>query len=147
MTRHLAKGHIARHKIDFISPTCVECGGQGKMASGESLFPKRPERHGRMFFACVCGAWVSCHKGTAIPAGRPGSDATRKLRHLAHEALDALWRRDGSTPVATGHARAKAYKWLSRELGLPERQTHLGWMGPDHLRRVIELCSAKRRAA
>lgn len=142
------KRKVSAFKIDSVDPVCVECGGMGRMISGESLLPDRPTAKGRLYFRCDCGAWTSCHPGTAIPAGRPGSGRTRYLRGKAHEALDVLWRgtRDRAA-IAHGYARRRAYKWLAGQLGIRPEDCHIGRMTAEECERVIAVCNAKPRRA
>lgn len=116
----------------------------GVMTSGKLVYPSMPERHGRIYYRCPCGAAVSCHPGTGIPAGRPASGATRRLRYLAHEAFDPIWRGTRKVGVATGHARKKAYRWLARELGIDPGEAHIGWFNAETCQRVIEICRMRR---
>jgi hypothetical protein len=135
-------------KIRSCEPICVECGDRGKMVSGAVAYPHKPERRGEIFFRCDCGAIVSCHPGTGIPAGRPASAATRGLRYEAHRLLDAMWGAGRRTPLAAGHARKRAYKWLARQLGIRPEDCHFGFMDATELRRAIDICrQAQGRAA
>lgn len=134
----------ATHRLSFCEPVCVECGGMGKLASRAQAAPQSNPDASEMVFVCVCGAWVSCHPGTGVAAGRPASAQTRYLRHKAHEAFDALWLGDRKKGVATGYARQRAYRWLARELGRAPDETGIGWMGAEECRRVIELCEARK---
>lgn len=134
-----------RHRMVHVDPICVECGKLGKLKSGKEAYPRKPEKHQQAFYVCVCGALVSCHPGTAVAAGRPGSSITRGLRWKAHTLFDKLWMgADGDrTRVATGFARRRAYKWLARELGRPANLTHIGWMSAEECRLVIAACEAR----
>lgn len=138
MKRHSKRG-FSRAKIDHVEPICVECGRMGKMASGIAVYPHLPDRHDQVFYVCECGAAVSCHAGTAIPAGRPASAYTRKLRYEAHRVFDPIWQgAKARSALASGYAR---------ELGIKPEACHIGFMGADQLRQVIALCNARREAA
>jgi hypothetical protein len=142
------KRRIAGHRITRVQPVCVECGGMGRMISGDVLLPSRPTAKGRMYYRCDCGAWTSCHQGTAIAAGRPGSPRTRYLRGKAHEAFDAIWGREADRSAkGYGYARTRAYKWLARELGLSADDCHIGQMTAELCEQVIALCNAKQGRA
>jgi hypothetical protein len=152
MTSRAKYAQISR--IHHIDPVCVECGGRGKITPGNRLFPADSHRAAMVFFRCDCGAFASCHPGTAIPCARPANGHTRYLRHKAHEAFDPLWMGYGSGSgrtkgVATGKARKRAYRWLAQEMGLEIQDMHIGLLNADQCRRVIELCTqrAQRRAA
>lgn len=137
----------ATHKIRHCDPVCVECGGMGRLVSGAVAHPDKPERRNLAYYRCDCGALVGCHPGTAVAAGRPASAPTRALRRKAHHALDAIWGIRTRTPLAAGHARARAYKWLARQLGLRPDDCHLGWMNGDQLRQVLEILHRRKEAA
>ncbi len=51
----------------------------------------------------------------------------------AHAAFDPIWK-DGRMK------RKQAYAWLGEQLGLSERDCHIGWMSDEDLRRVAEIC-------
>lgn len=140
-----------RNKIDFIAPVCLECGRLATMTSGARIFRDRPDLANKMFFVCACGARVGCHPNSAIPLGRPAGPETRRLRKVAHDLFDPIWRGDRHRGgVASGHARIKAYRWLARELDLKVTETHFGNFDSPTLRQVIQLCRewhARRSAA
>lgn len=122
----------------------------GRMTAAKDLPPSRFPPVGALFFVCPCGARVGCHPRTALPIGRPASGATRALRHQAHTAFDAIWL--GLRTKASGATvarRAKAYKWLARQLGIRTEDCHIGWFNAAECRRVIEICTqnANRKAA
>jgi hypothetical protein len=146
----MARRYSITRKIDRVEPICVECGGRGEMVGGAKVHPNKPERHNRIFYLCKCGAFVSCHPGTAFAAGRPAHGPVRYLRHKAHQALDAIWCGSGRVKgIATGYARHKAYKWLAAQMNIPVEECHIGRFGAAECRLVIELCTQRqlRKAA
>ena len=108
--------------------SCIECGGKGRIASGREVCPERQDRASWAFWLCGCGAWVSCHPGTAIPMGRPGNALTRSWRIQAHRALDSRWLRVNgrADKHKTSRARPKAYTWLAAQLGIRVEDCHIG---------------------
>ena len=129
-------------------PICVECGDLGVLVSGRVAYPAKPEWAERCFYRCACGALVSCHPGTAIAAGRPGSARTRWARAKVHEAFDLRWNGGGSRMGnASGRARRKAYAWLARQLGIDVDACHVGWFDEATCWRVVEACSPAVGAA
>jgi hypothetical protein len=133
--------------LEPFDDSCVECGGLGQIVSGAVARPNRTDLRSRLFLKCQCGAFVTCHAGTAISMGRPAGPITRHLRHKAHQALDARWKREGASSLATSKARNKAYAWLARQLGLRFNDCHIGRFDAETCQRVIDLCAEERRKA
>lgn len=79
-----------------------------------------------------CRATVGCHPNTEIPLGRMCDGITAKLRLLAHNEFDKLWR-------SGLMQRKKAYAWLSRMLSIEFEQCHLSQLSKDQLKDVITL--------
>lgn len=78
-----------------------------------------------------CDAFIRCYQGTTRPLGTLADAPTRHWRHLAHQALDPLWQ-------GGEQSRSAVYRWLAQELGIPEDLAHIGLMGPEACRRLIE---------
>ncbi len=38
-------------------------------------------------------------------------------------------------------SRTEGYKWLSKEMGIPFKSTHIGYFELEECQRVIDLCS------
>ena len=129
--------------------SCVECGGKGRIATGREACPTRPERASWVYWLCGCGAYVSCHRGTAIPMGRPANGRTRAWRIKAHAALDHRWMRFGgkTNKHTITRARPKAYAWLAAQLGLTLDKCHIGLFDEAMCQRVIAVCEQVRKAA
>lgn len=139
-----------RSKQRMLEPfdnSCVECGALGKVVSGAIARPHKPALHSRLFLMCGCGAFVSCHPGTAISMGRPAGSETRYLRAKAHEALDVRWQREDTTAWGMSKARQKAYAWLARGLGIRFNDCHIGRFDAHTCRRAIALCAEDERKA
>lgn len=136
-----------RRMLEPFDASCVECGGKGRIVSGSVAKPHAPQYRQRLYLMCDCGAHVACHPGTALSMGRPAGPATRHLRKLAHEALDARWKRPGASPMATSKARQRTYAWLSRELGLRFNDCHIGRFDAETCQKVIDLCAGIRKVA
>ena len=90
---------------------------------------------GLIYYCPKCGAYVSCHRGTAIPMGYPAEYETRMARHMAHEAFDGMRRRFDV-------GRDDAYAWLKEVTGFP----HIGMMqAKDCLNLVNIILQQKKR--
>jgi hypothetical protein len=85
-----------------------------------------------------CDAYVGVHKGTRSALGRLANKELREHKKTAHYFFDFLWQ----TKKAQGdrNARSKGYAWLSKELGTPKKETHIGWFDVEMNKKVIELC-------
>ena len=111
-------------------------GHEAALVTGREIYPHRPDLYAKPFWACLpCGAWVGCHPGTTKRVGRLANAETRRLKMAAHAAFDPLWK-------SGRMSRTQAYAWLREQLGLAERDCHIGWVDDDNLRRVIDVCSA-----
>jgi hypothetical protein len=113
---------------------CDYCADVVPLLSGAEIYPHRPDLRDKPIWACLpCGAWVGCHPGTTHRLGRLANAHSRLLKMYAHEAFDPLWK--------SGRMKRKeAYAWLRGQLGITERECHMGWMSDDLLRRVVEVC-------
>ena len=74
---------------------------------------------GKRYLCPICGAHVGTHKGTAVPLGTPANEELQKLRKLAHARFDKLWRERIMT-------RTEAYRWIAKEMNIPEAEAHIG---------------------
>lgn len=111
---------------------------------GQAGYPYQRD-YGPVWICIPCQAWVGCHPGTTKPLGGLANAELREWKIKAHAAFDPLWqgkiRRDG---CSKGKARRAGYKWLSEQLGIPYKQTHIGYMNLDECKRVVEICGAIR---
>ncbi|WP_371432908.1 zinc-finger-containing protein [Novosphingobium sp.] len=129
-----------RPTLAEIDPTCLECGGQGRLVSGKEIYPHRRDLYEKRFYLCACGAYCGCHPNSVVPLGHPCGPETRRARHAAHAAFDPIWRSGRMT-------RASAYKWLAGELGIDPSVCHIGMMTADRAWRVVEVIRAAEHEA
>jgi hypothetical protein len=118
------------------SPTCIECGRHTDKATGEAIYPHRPDLRNKRFWLCRCGAYVGCHSSTWRPLGYPCGPETRKARMAAHDAFDHLWR---GGPMSRGDA----YAWLGEVMRLPPEECHIGMMSEAQAREAARLSVLK----
>lgn len=78
----------------------------------------------------ACDAYVRCHEGSTEAMGRLAGKRLRKLRGLAHEALDPLWR-DGGRIVD----RDMFYRIAGEVMGI--RDLHIGNLDEEGCLRLI----------
>ena len=116
---------------------CRYCGGPIRLIPaiqiyGSSVY-KLGLEHESIYQCQNCNARVGCHKGTTRPLGNVANETLRLKRMETHKVFDAFWK--------TNHmSRTQAYKWLSQQLRLPEKQAHIGGFEMDQCQRVIDLC-------
>ena len=68
------------------------------------------------------------------------NETLRLKRMETHKVFDAFWK-------ANHMSRTQAYKWLSQQLRLPEKQAHIGGFEMDQCQRVIDLCGDRSTEA
>lgn len=118
-------------------PMCPYCERVSRLVTGEVIYPHRRDLWSKFFYACSpCGAYVGCHRGTTAPMGRLANARLRSLKQAAHAAFDPLWQR-------ADLSRRDAYRWLSKALGIPVNETHIGMFDEVQCQRVVDVCLAK----
>lgn len=109
---------------------------------GATGYPYRVD-FGPVWTCVPCQAWCGCHPGTENALGRLANAELRAAKQAAHAAFDPMWkakmRRD---KVGKGPARRAGYRWLSEQLGIPYRKTHIGYFDLDQCAKVVEVCTA-----
>lgn len=110
---------------------CRYCGGPLGWVTGKTVYPHRPDLHGRTFVMCEpCWAYVGCHPGTDRPLGSVADAELRRWRMRAHAAFDWTWR-------SGRMRRGEAYGWLAQELGLPRERCHIGGFEREECQAVV----------
>ncbi len=122
---------------------CRYCGAPAALLRvGDAGYPYRAD-YGPTYVCTPCGAWVGCHPGTIKALGGLANAELRQWKMKAHAVFDPLWqgkmRRD---KCSKGHARRAAYKWLSEQLQMDVKRTHIGMMNLDECKMVVEVCNA-----
>lgn len=121
---------------------CRYCSQPADLVTGEAIYPRRQDLAGKPFYRCTpCDAWVGCHSGTTRPLGHLANATLRKAKQRAHAAFDPLWKAKAETGVSRGRARGKAYSWLAAQLGIEQRDCHIGLFDITLCRRTVEICS------
>ena len=121
---------------------CRYCGGVIRLVPASSVYGASVYRLGlekESIYQCQnCNARVGCHKGTTKPLGNVANEALRLKRIETHHVFDAFWK-------ARHMTRSNAYKWLSQQMRLPAKATHIGGFEMDQCQQVIDLCSTADR--
>lgn len=110
---------------------CDYCGQPAAYLPSSAALYASGKDYGPAWACMPCGAWVGCHKGTDRPLGRLANADLRRLKIAAHAAFDPLWRRGLFD-------RGGAYAWLSDQMGLDIKDTHIGMFNEDQCVRVIQ---------
>ena len=119
---------------------CQFCGNDAKLVSGLDIYPHREDLTYLWFYACKpCNAWVGTHLKTGEPLGTLANKKTRNARMRAHQWFDPIWKHKEMQ-------RREAYFWLSRQLGIPFDDTHIGNFDIDMCDRVVNAVKAWRES-
>lgn len=109
---------------------CRYCGGRIVKTKSRVLYGRGSVQRNHL---SMCNAYVGCHKGTDPPMGRVANTVLRLKRKETHEVFDHFWKSRGWT-------RSAAYRWLAKQLGVPEEKAHIAMMEMDECEQVIRLC-------
>ncbi len=114
-------------------PTCPYCGGKAILRDSAVLYGRS---YGNAwvceYYPDDCDAYVGCHKNSDVPLGRLADAELRAAKKRAHAWFDPLWR-------GGGVGRSKAYRWLARQLGIPEADCHIGMFDVAQCKRVCRV--------
>lgn len=117
---------------------CRYCGGIIRLVPASSVYGASAHRLGleqESLYQCQnCNARVGCHKGTTKPLGNVANEALRLKRIETHHIFDTFWKSRHMT-------RANAYRWLSQQMRIPVKDTHIGGFEMDQCQTVIDLCT------
>ena len=81
-----------------------------------------------------CNAFTGVHNNSDKPLGTLANSILRTKRKEAHQVFDAFRKKKKMT-------RTESYKWLSQQMGLPFKATHIGYFEIEDCETVIELCN------
>jgi hypothetical protein len=110
---------------------CPYCAKPAKAVTGAAIYKNRPDLQRLIYWQCKpCEAYVGCHRGTMRPLGRLANAQLRVAKMRAHAAFDPIWKNRHMT-------RTAAYEWLSKVMGLPFAETHIGMFDIEQCRKVI----------
>lgn len=126
---------------------CPYCGAAAQhILSSAEIY--RGRDYGPMWVCWRCEAWVGCHKGTDRPLGRLANKDLRDWKVKAHAAFDPLWKRnlekrrqERGPDYPQGAARGSGYKWLAEQLGIPQKDCHVGLFDVEMCKRVVDICT------
>ena len=111
---------------------CPYCGHKAELKDSRIIYGKS---YGLIYLCSnhpVCMAFVGVHKGSTTPLGTLANRELRDLRKDVHSLLDWRWK--------TGKmSRRGAYIWLSKRMGLPRKDTHIGLFDIEKCKQAIKL--------
>jgi len=133
---------IARVTNPLPAPSLHDaCGGAVEIVGNEKIYGK-PFGEWPWAYRCTkCDAYVGMHPFTAIPLGTLADGPTREARKRDKAAFNPLWQ-------SKGIARAEAYAWLARQLGIANvQECHIGWFDVEMCDRVVSVCRLRAKGA
>ena len=116
---------------------CPYCFKKTVYIDSEKVYVKS---YGMIYFCRSCDAWVGVHKGSNISFGRLANSELREARKKAHYFFDKLWNEKIRQGFTKTKAREKAYEWLSNELKMSRKETHISWFDVDMCKKAEVLC-------
>ena len=81
-----------------------------------------------------CNAFTRVHNNSDKPLGTLANSILRTKRKEAHQVFDSFRKKKKMT-------RTESYRWLSQQMGLPFKATHIGYFEIEDCETVIELCN------
>jgi len=120
-------------KLIFAGKVCPYCKNKSEyLKDSTKLYGKD---YGPVYICWDCRAWVGCHRPEPTKAlGRLATKELRELKSAAHAAFDPIYK-------SNLKSRHEAYAWLSKQLGIPIKYTHIGMFGVETCKKVILLCN------
>lgn len=92
---------------------------------------EKPWERISFIYKCLkCSATVWCHKNTKKPFWTLADKETRNARHLCHNLLDPIWKKEKTwnhNKWSRGEKRKELYKLLSEYMKIDFNKTHF-WM-------------------
>jgi hypothetical protein len=121
-------------------PICPYCNEESVLGDSAKIYGRS---YGPLYLCWnypQCDAYVGCHPGTTTPLGRLANRELREAKKRAHAAFDPIWRlrveRDG---WHKGGARRWAYRWLAKQMRIPEDDCHIGMFTVEQCALVVTL--------
>jgi len=110
---------------------CRYCGEKVILTDSSVIYGKD---YGKIYLCTNCNAFVGVHKKSDKPLGTLANSILRIKRKETHQVFDKFWKDKKMS-------RTEGYKWLSEQMGLPFKSTHIGYFELEECQKVIDLCS------
>ena len=114
-----------------IPTICRYCGGKVILTESSRIYGKD---YGKIYLCTTCNAFTGVHKNSDKPLGTLANSILRTKRKETHQVFDKFWKEKKMS-------RTQGYKWLSKQMGLPFKSTHIGYFELEDCEKVIELCN------
>lgn len=118
-----------RQRLILKGKICPYCGKLTEYVDSAEIYGKS---YGMIYICRDCRAYVGVHDGSSKALGRLANEELRKLKNEAHYYFDKIWKVDYMS-------RREAYTWLSEQLKLPIKYTHIGMFSEKTCKDVIYL--------
>lgn len=117
---------------------CPYCGDKPEYVDSAVIYGKS---YGMIYLCKPCDAYVGVHhRTTKVALGRLANKELREAKKRAHLYFDPIWKNN----IIQG--RRNAYKWLSEQLCIPEKYTHIGMFDVELCEKVVQVCKLKTKA-
>lgn len=125
-----------------IGSKCPYCGEEVLYSKDSDFIYGR--NYGGVFYCKSypkCDAYVGTHNSKKPKAlGRLANEDLRLAKKRAHKYFDRLWKAKMKLGYKKQVARSLGYKWLSQQLGIEPKYTHIGMFDIETCQRVVFLC-------
>lgn len=128
---------------------CPYCKRKPEYVDSEEIYGRS---YGMIYLCRRCDAYVGVHKGTSVALGRLANKELREAKKKAHNYFDGLWKaktqigimenpqRSDRLEIWKNKCRSDAYQWLSKELNIEPKFTHIGMFDLDQCEKVVNIC-------
>ena len=121
---------------------CPYCGSVTEYVDSSYVYGRS---YGMIYICKPCDAYVGVHNGTNNALGRLANRDLRKAKKNAHLYFDRIAKTNLINKIWPEYLsgvsnRNKAYKWLSKQLDIPEEICHIGMFDIEQCNEVIKLC-------
>lgn len=116
---------------------CPYCQAPVEFCTGDRVYGSKFKH----IFLYVCSRHPACDSYVGVhpngyPKGTLADKPMREARKKAHAAFDPLWRIE-----KVFRTRSEAYRRLAKWLGIPQRQTHIGWFDEAMCDKVVQFAA------
>ena len=117
---------------------CPYCNCETELVSDKEIYGPSAT-YNKNFYRCIQNHdhYVGTYDDNKKSLGRLADKDLRPMKRNAHDALDPLWRDKPSR----FKNRYQAYKWLSAQMSLDSKYTHIGMFTAEQCIDAIAHCS------
>jgi len=115
---------------------CPYCKKEARWCENKEIYGKNYGVSYMCWLCKDCDAYVGCHQNTKKPLGSMANQNLRDLRVECHQMFDRLWK-DGKM------TRDQAYRWMQRNMKLPEERAHIGELRESGCKWLIKILRRK----